>query len=114
MEWRLCASAYLRTQGTIAKMTVADIAVHMPNVFWDIAFAKKLTMETGRHAKETCVTRIRAKTAALVFQRTPLMTASACWDGLVLIVKLGNTASQTLVKMEEPASQKRMDTDAPV
>lgn len=70
-------------------------------------------METEKHAKEMCATQILVKTVVLVYQRILLMTASVCWDGLDLIVKLDSTAFPILVRMEELVSQKRADIDAP-
>ena len=37
-----------------------------------------------------CATQILVKTVVLVYQRILLMTASVCWDGLDLIVKVGS------------------------
>jgi len=95
-------------------MTVVDIAVPMLNAFWDIAFVKRVSMEMERHAKKMYVILTPAKIVEHVFQPTHLMTANARWDGRGQTVKRDNTAFQIRARMEEPASQKKMDTDARV
>lgn len=96
------------------KMTVADIVVPMLNAFWDIAFVKRVSMVMERHAKKMYVILIPAKIVEHVFQQIRLMTANARWDGPGHTVKLDSIAFQIHARMEEPAFQKKMDTDARV